>query len=438
MFLELSLLSLKQNAVLSFPNSEVLHAFLEVFDHHVDEQNRKIRINPFQVNSPELKKKLDEFLFFYGKKHVAFKQMLTYLSVLPKEYLFLIVIGKVDDTEKIMQYLRALQSEHEKRGIATNIDISTLDWGMLLSKYNMQTFGHQRRVIGGGKEKNKKCRFCGSSSGEINSRGDAVSFKNKAHAISEALGNKNVEIKDECDSCNKFFSETIEPSLINYLSFFRSLYGLVGKGGKKKVIGKGFCLDSDNISIQYDGTLKNKKDLTELVSEHELVEAFVPQDLYRCLVKFLLSVVPNDELSALGRTIAWVNKEFDAQSLPEITMVQHDVFYTDKPLLLCYQLKTESELPNLVGEFHYADIVFVFIVPFHIQDKIDFSLADQLNAFWEIFEMSRPKHQWLTRSFLSTIPIKMKIQFNIKGIEVGKNAFVEEPKDKGANEKHEN
>ncbi|CUU82526.1 HNH endonuclease [Campylobacter hyointestinalis] len=68
----------------------------------------------------------------------------------------------------------------------------------------------------------KKCRFCGKSCPE-------VTFKNISHAIPECLGNKQIICKNECDECNKFFSEKLENHLDKITLPYRNINFLKGK-----------------------------------------------------------------------------------------------------------------------------------------------------------------------------------------------------------------
>lgn len=57
--------------------------------------------------------------------------------------------------------------------------------GKTLNDYDIKGFGGLRVFIGN--KNNKKCRFCGKNEKE-------TTFKNKAHAISEGLGNKKFSL----------------------------------------------------------------------------------------------------------------------------------------------------------------------------------------------------------------------------------------------------
>jgi len=73
-------------------------------------------------------------------------------------------------------------------------------------------------------DKNNTCRFCGKSSSE-------VTFKKKAHAISELIGNKEFVSKNECDVCNEHFGNLYEDNLSKYLGITRSLSQVSSKKG---------------------------------------------------------------------------------------------------------------------------------------------------------------------------------------------------------------
>ena len=64
----------------------------------------------------------------------------------------------------------------------------------ILTNYNICEFGTKRIHIGEQNKEKRICRFC-------NNKSENVTFKNKAHAISEALGNKTIILNEECDNC---------------------------------------------------------------------------------------------------------------------------------------------------------------------------------------------------------------------------------------------
>lgn len=86
--------------------------------------------------------------------------------------------------------------------------------GSLISSYEIfHADGSGEWHFGESDKSRRICRYCGK-------RAPEVSFRKKAHAISEGLGNKKIITNTECDKCNDDFGKTIEKSLIDYLQFW--------------------------------------------------------------------------------------------------------------------------------------------------------------------------------------------------------------------------
>ena len=64
------------------------------------------------------------------------------------------------------------------------------------------------------------CRYCGED--------DRGMFRQKAHAITEALGNNRLISGDECDECNALISKH-ENEMVNFFGSSRTIFGLPNK-----------------------------------------------------------------------------------------------------------------------------------------------------------------------------------------------------------------
>ena len=86
-------------------------------------------------------------------------------------------------------------------GVSVNAyNESSFDWGTTLLNYDISFYGKERKSFQVSKSTSVNvCRFCGGEEGQLNSFGSKVTFKKKAHLISEALGNKRLISLDECD-----------------------------------------------------------------------------------------------------------------------------------------------------------------------------------------------------------------------------------------------
>jgi len=141
----------------------------------------------------------------------------------------------------------------------------------------------------------------------------------------------------------------------------------------------------------------------------------VPQDVYRCLCKFVLSVVPQTQLRHFEQTLDWINGIFNAEKLPSVALLQDYSFFKTTPRLFYYQRKIKDyRFPYLVGEFHYSHIVLVFTIPFSIKDTSDFCDQRVYEESWQIFNQFRKDKDWIFQEFDETTAKEMIINFNIE------------------------
>lgn len=422
------IISLKQSICLNIPVDGIFVEFCQVFDHDYQSTDRTCILKPLQRNSSEFKRKLQVFLNKNSPRYPMLKGLIGFSKILPENHFFIIDFSIGEDSEKIMDCYKILNQQHEKHGIEIEVDSLYFNWGAMLNNYNMATFGNMTRNIGKEKAEDRVCRFCNTGYAQANRYGELVYFRNRAHIIPEALGNKKLFNSEECDSCNQRFSKSIEVSLINLLKPFRAIHGLEGKKGKKEFRGENFNIDSDGvINIKLDVSSDELMQSKEIKSVLVINDTFIPQDLYRSLVKFILGVLPKKHLNSFQRTISWINKDFDGLELPLISSVQHHDFMISEPILVYYKKKVNNpSLPDLIGEFHYADLVFVFIIPYNDQDRSTFTDQKEFLNFWDTFISFRPKHQWNHDNWAGTQQIKMSINLDIENVIIGENTFVSE------------
>lgn len=151
----------------------------------------------------------------------------------------------------------------------------------------------------------KQCRFCNKREGE-------TTFNDRAHAIPECLGNHQLLLSAECDSCNKFFSQNLEVHLDKYTRPFRIIGQIHGKKGvpnyqsnnqKSKIK---FGEIPVFVSPKTEGFWKlDKENKRAMVNLHR--EPYIPYGVYKALVKIAISTIENEEeLAAFSETIAWL------------------------------------------------------------------------------------------------------------------------------------
>jgi hypothetical protein len=154
-----------------------------------------------------------------------------------------------------------------------------------------------------GASKPNTCRFCGRSFPE-------VTFNNKAHTPPELTGNKKISSSFECGSCNKNYFSKFENELANFLLPFSTLSGKKVKKNKipkyKQKGGPIINHVNDLISISNidDNRINRLSDnCIEIVIK---IPSFIPEYIYRCLVKICLSFIPEIKLPIYQMTINWL------------------------------------------------------------------------------------------------------------------------------------
>lgn len=152
-----------------------------------------------------------------------------------------------------------------------------------------------------------RCRFCSQGEPE-------VSFRKESHAIPQSIGNPNLLLNDECDSCNEYFGAHLENDLGRFTKAYRVTGGVAGKGGMPTYVGPG------GASMKFDDTRTLKIYLGEsgnileevpgkkVFKMNLLMESHVPCLVYRALVKGALSVMPESELGIFQHALRWVRR----------------------------------------------------------------------------------------------------------------------------------
>lgn len=159
-----------------------------------------------------------------------------------------------------------------------------------------------------GDKNNRTCRFCGH-------RKPDTTFKKKAHAFPELIGNKFLISNYECDICNEKFSRTLEDHFAKYTGLNRTLSQINGKKGfpsfKTKDKKSRIDIKNNGIHVQSNveseiASLDEKKNQLRI---HGYRQPYNPRSVYKCLVKMALSIMPEEEMTNFKDTICWLNIE---------------------------------------------------------------------------------------------------------------------------------
>ncbi len=225
-------------------------------------------------------------------------------------------------------------------------------------------------TIGNVQKARRVCRFCGGS------KATGAKFKGNAHAISFGLGNVHLKLADECDDCNAVFGKELEPHLIALLDIQRVFLGIRGRGADgglphAKLRGGEMRHDGERIVIEILADAVDHQDGV-LSFEVESDVAVIPERCYRTLAKFVLSVVPEAELTRLKATVEWVRHGLrpEGRNLPTIYTNVVALEPNSSAQLAVYIRSSEcSHLPHVVGEFRLGCFVYVLMLPFSDVDE---------------------------------------------------------------------
>lgn len=217
-----------------------------------------------------------------------------------------------------------------------------------------------------GKKIKKVCRFCHKDEKE-------TSFKNVAHAIPESIGNKKIILDEECDDCNKFFSENIEVHFDKLTKPLRNVGKIKGKRNvpsykTKDKLSRIDVKDGFKIQERIDSriTIFDEKN-NQIIINYE-VEPYIPQAVYKTLVKMALSVMPSDELENFKEAIHWIREPDHAKifmrPLKVLTTFIPGPNKHPEPVVFLFKRKTETnKYPYSIFVIAFGNMIYQIVVP---------------------------------------------------------------------------
>lgn len=294
--------------------------------------------------------------------------------------------------------------------------------------YEMQMIVPNQKIVRGEKEKLKrKCIYCGGtiSDGETN-------YRETAHAIPEALGNIKFIQNEECDACNDYFARNAEEDLCNFLVWKRLKYGLKGKNGYPifQLTNGRYARFFDYKKENYESDWEYFESIKTLVKEQKVigpiiiseqmprsndnidvcyVKDYIPQNIYKTLVKCVIGLIGNEHLASFEKTIDWIRYKKDYIELPKVVLVGSKRLILEPELYIFTRKKLDNfSIPYCYGELRVLDTIFIFIVPFTEKDKYDFVNENECKSFMKILDATYGKY--IVEDFSSIVPRKIEEQ----------------------------
>lgn len=337
----------------------VIDDFASIFD-RADLSEAAISI--IQRATPELKSRASDFVNRYSAKArhlLRLRKMLDEMA--DGEYFLLLQKSPISSAERCQLELLLHRYNHPQDQPK---DEHMQIFDRLLAQYDLSAPRTDKRIdIGNVRKADRICRFCGGT------KKTGAKFDKEAHAIPAALGNKYLKLADECDDCNQYFGEKIEPTLIELLNIQRVFLGIEARGSLPTVKFPGGTMFRDNNDNNLMVLMSEKisKDASGVLSvQLGSGRPIIPQNFYRALGKIALSVIPVKELPALKKTAHWVRYGNPAgELLPKIASAV--VMLPPNPsaqITLYIRKEAHLKMPHVVCEFRLGCYIYVYALPF--------------------------------------------------------------------------
>jgi len=218
------------------------------------------------------------------------------------------------------------------------------------------------------------CRFCGKNKPD-------VKFKNEAHALPEFLGNEALIDRNECDTCNNFFSTNLENNLSEFLLPVRTNLGMAGKTGVPTYASKASRIESDGTNMEIKQFVSDPVVIMDQARQKATmpltVKTYVPIGVYKCLTKMALSIMPDAEAKHFDRTREWILTKDPTHHVGCFAGHIAYLFFVPGPkpiehpwTKLLRRRDDSALLPHLILAVGSANLIFQSFVP--LSDRDDF------------------------------------------------------------------
>ena len=224
-----------------------------------------------------------------------------------------------------------------------------------------------------GRKDEAYCRFCKRI-------GDGITFRKRAHAIAESLGNKALFSHYECDECNTFFGQTIETDFGAWSKPMRTLCRIIGKSGVPSI-----RLNQNGVArIDVESGVIKIRDYED-DPQFEIDEAartlklnlkrdtYTPIAVMKAFTKFGLSLMPADQMANFELARQWIkNPDHSANFVSELPLIYTFIsgpMPNDVIALKAFIRKdVVSDVPYAFYTLSYANEFFQVFLPCPIQD----------------------------------------------------------------------
>lgn len=293
-------------------------------------------------------------------------------------------------------------------------ELNNLSFHLLYDRIALHRFpiGMGRAAIGSSSP--RRCALCLRGPPE-------VSFRNEAHVVPEAFGDRNLLTLNECDGCNAGFGAGPENELAKWQQVDRSIGNVVAKGRaiSKHKLRPGLTHPA---SLEHDGKVLKVKLSSEddsIVAAHPdpttltmsfMTPAFKPVSATKALAKAIFLALPVNRRHDYEHVRRWLMSE-DEAAISKVT----EIFMPGQPFACPGIVVWETvdgapkELPSLIGMLWFGNKMLVWGAPDQRLAPSETFLPDLLAPDPTRF---RPKPT--TFAFESDEPLRMKLSLDLR------------------------
>ena len=248
--------------------------------------------------------------------------------------------------------------------------------------------GGDRVLVG----KQGRCRYCHQTSTDR--------FRTTAHTFAEALGNKWIVSRDECDDCNQLFAR-YDDALAKAVSPFLTLGGTKGKGNKVRQTGRtgGRAVMSHNKTMTGPGLMfvANDADFGKCfgVGPGGVLELKLPVDdvpfkpryAYKALAKMGFALLPDEELPNYEKLRLWLRDVNDSVDFPILEVGLSFASIGHAPALATGSLLRRQNpadmVPHIIFILSVGSICFQLdLMSDHLEDHIPLAPKGSVSIEW--------------------------------------------------------
>lgn len=349
---------------------------------------------------------LQSFINSYTKVFPKLNEVLSFIRTLKDGDCIAIVFNQKLDILEWNKIICKIKGKENNVSSDQLFEDFTREHSELFSKYRPLAYDYSKLLrFGTQNRKDRVCRYCGKSMPE-------VTFKKNAHTISHALGNVSYITNDECDTCNSIFGNTIEQEFVNYISVYRTIaaskmQAVTNHPTKFSSFELAARVDHAKLALYSKEIYKIEKSENQISVYHNAGKINFLY-VYKALVKFVIGMLPFEELQYFKETIHWLTGDIEVPLYDFKRTIYQDA--EEHPFInMFFRISDKERIPYLIAELHVYHLEFLFIVPGCSKDIITYDR----NSLDQFLSIRKDINMWETINMQCNLDKDMIFKVNI-------------------------